>query len=381
MVTLEHNQMNEINRRNIGIDLLKMISMLLVICTHIYMQGGVLYAEKYGTVGYYVSSFAYSMSLCAVDCFIIIHGYCACKSKFKLSRIIERWLLVLFWSVVISCIIMVIQPEMRSVTEAISMFFPVLRGRYWFFNAFLVLFMFEPILNHVIETLSERKYRLMLVAAGMIFCLIPVASLGNDVLKISGGAEFCWFFVLYLVGGYLRKYVTNGKVEYKNYLNIVLFFGLAFLNLAYKAVIENLTSFVLGRVLFGELLWTNTSPIMLGEAIFLFLFFSRLKIEDISFTSKIVKLVTPLVFAVYIIHAHPCVFWNDVVVKAFVPLAEFNPIFTLLMVLAISIIVFLACIILDFIRATLFRILKVRLLCDKIGNLLSLYTYKMLRIK
>ena len=146
-----------------------------------------------------MSSFAYSIALCAVDCFIIIHGCCACKSKFNLSRIIERWMLVVFWSVVISCIIMAIQPEMRSVTEAVSMFFPVLRGRYWFFNAFLVLFMFEPVLNHIIETLNERKYRLMLFAVGIIFCMIPIFSLGNDVLKISGGAEFGWLFVLYLI--------------------------------------------------------------------------------------------------------------------------------------------------------------------------------------
>lgn len=381
MMTLEDKQINGTYRRNIGIDLLKMVSMLLVICTHIYMQGGVLYAEKYGTVGYYVSSFAYSISLCAVDCFIIIHGYCACKSKFKLSKIIERWLLVLFWSVVISCIVMMAQPEMRSVTEIISMFFPVLRGRYWFFNAFLVLFMFEPILNHIIETLSERKYRFMLLVVGILFCLVPVASLGNDVLKISGGAEFCWFFVLYLIGGYLRKYVTNKKVEYKNYLNMVLFFGFALFNLAYKAIIENLTSFVLGQAIFGELLWSNTSPIMLGEAIFLFLFFSRLKIEDTSLTSRIVNFITPLVFSVYIIHVHPCVFWNEAVVKAFAPLAEFNPIFTLFTVAAISIVVFLACITLDCIRAVLFRLLKVRLLCNKIGNWLSMYTCKILRIK
>lgn len=38
---------------NIGIDLLKMLAMLFVVCVHIYMQGGVLYAEQYGTVGYH----------------------------------------------------------------------------------------------------------------------------------------------------------------------------------------------------------------------------------------------------------------------------------------------------------------------------------------
>ena len=211
--------------------------------------------------------------------------------------------------------------------------------------------------------------------------MIPIFSLGNDVLKISGGAEFGWLFVLYLIGGYLRKYIINGKIEYKNYWNIVLFLGLALINLIYIIVIENFTLLALGREMFGGLLWTNTSPIMLGEAIFLFLFFSRLKINVYSFTSRIIKFVTPLVFAVYIIHVHPCIFWNDIVVKAFVPLAEFNPVLTLLMVIMISIIVFAICILLDFIRSILFKILKVSLLCDKIGNWVLVNTYKILGIR
>lgn len=372
--------MNEISKRNIGIDLLKMISMLLVICTHIYMQGGVLYAEKYGTAGYYITSFAYSISLCAVNCFIIIHGYCACKSKFKLSRIIERWLLVLFWSVVISCIIMGIQPEMRSISEAISMFFPILRGRYWFFNAFFVLFMFEPVLNHLIETLPERKYRLMLFAVGAIFCIIPIASLGNDVLKISGGAEFCWFFVLYLIGGYLRKHVTDWNVGYKNCWNLIAFFGFAVINLVYKFLIENVTAYVLGKAMYGELLWTNTSPIIIGEAISLFLFFSRLRIKS-NIVAKIINFISPLVFAVYIIHVHPLIFWNSAVVSAFAPLADLCPVLTSMLVVGIAFIVFLVCVVLDYVRATLFSLINVRMICDKADKRVSSFVCKILKIE
>ena len=371
--------MNEIRKRNIGIDLLKMVSMLLVICTHIYMQGGVLYAEKYGTSGYYVASFIYSLLLCAVDCFIIIHGYCACKSKFKLSNIIERWLLVLFWSVVISCMIMGIQPEMRSISEAISMFFPILRGRYWFFNAFFVLFMFEPFLNHLIKTLPERKYRLMLFSVGAIFGLIPIASLGNDVLNISGGAEFCWFFVLYLIGGYLRKHVTDWNLRYKNCWNLIAFFGFAVLNLVYKISIESATACVFGKAMYGELLWTNASPIMIGEAISLFLFFSRLRMKNNTVT-KVVNFVSPLVFAVYIIHVHPLIFWNSAVVNAFAPLADLSPVFTSMFVVGIAIIIFLVCVALDFVRDTWFRLLKIRKICDIVAQKVSIIVYKALQI-
>lgn len=140
--------------RNYGIDLVKILSMFLVICGHINMQGGVISAEQYGSVGYYCTSYFYTLELCAVDCFVIVSGYVSCKSRFSLSRIIELWATVVFWSVAVSCFVMAIQPESRSVSEIVSMFLPILRGRYWFFNAYFVMFMFKPLLNHIIETLS-----------------------------------------------------------------------------------------------------------------------------------------------------------------------------------------------------------------------------------
>ena len=353
---------------NIGIDLLKMLAMLFVVCVHIYMQGGVLYAEQYGTVGYYLSSFVYTIVLSAVDCFVIVHGYCACKSKFRLSRLLERWLVVLFWSVIISCGVMFLDRNVRSVSEMISMFFPVLRGRYWFFNAFFVLFMFEPILNHVVATLNKKKYLLMLIAIGVIFCIIPVAALGNDVLKISGGAEFCWFFALYLIGGYLYKFKVLQKINYNNWLNLMIVIILAMLTVAYKGMIEHLTQTLLGKKLFGELLWTNTSPIILGEAIFLFLFFCRLRIKNNSFLAHMVNYISPLVFSIYLIHVHPLIFWHVTVVNAFAPIADLNPLITTISVMGIAGAVYSVCLILDLIRMGLFKKLRVDEICDKSGR-------------
>ena len=49
--------------RHYGIDLIKIISMYMVIGVHIYMQGGVLAAEDYGSAGYYCSSYIYTLLL------------------------------------------------------------------------------------------------------------------------------------------------------------------------------------------------------------------------------------------------------------------------------------------------------------------------------
>lgn len=365
--------------RNYGIDLLKMLSMFLVVCVHIYMQGGVLSAEQYGSPGYYCSSYIYTLALCAVDCFVIVSGYVSCKSKFRLARIIELWVTVVFWSVAVSCIVMAIQPGTRSLSEAVSMFLPILRGRYWFFNAYFVLFMFKPILNHMIATISEAKYKVMLFVIVCILGFIPIFSLGNDVLKLSGGAEFCWFFMLYLIGGYLRKYCNDFK--YSNYWNLAMFFILAAMNIVYKFITENITSLILGKPVYGDLFLSNLSPIVLGEAVFLFLFFSRIHITEKSTQGKWIRAISPLVFSVYIIHVHPIIFWNSKVVGRFAPLANFNPLLTTAAVCGSAVIVYITCIALDVIRMKVFALIKVRDVCDILGAKISTGICRFLRIE
>lgn len=365
--------------RHYGIDLIKIISMYMVIGGHIYMQGGVLAAEEYGSAGYYCSSYIYTLFLCAVDCFVIVNGYVSSTSKFKLSRIIELWAIVVFWSVVVSCFVMAVHPEYRSLEEGISMFLPILRGRYWFFNAYFVLFMFQPILNHVIRSLSKEKYKAMLFAIVCIFGFIPIASLGNDVLRFSGGAEFCWFVMLYLIGGYFRRY--GAEFKYKNKWNIVIFFALGSFNILYKFLAEHITMIIFGKPMFGELLLLNSSPIILGEAIALFLFFSRININRNTFGGKCIHYISPLVFAVYIIHVHPLVFWNTQVVDRFAFLAEFNPLLTTGAVLAIGLIIYIICIALDMIRMKLFSLLRVKQICNKLGEKIYVGILKILKIQ
>ena len=48
-----------------------------------------------------------------------------CNKKFKLSNLLNLWVTVIFWSVVVSCVFFVIKPETRSVGEMVSMFLPV----------------------------------------------------------------------------------------------------------------------------------------------------------------------------------------------------------------------------------------------------------------
>ncbi len=340
------------NRRNLGIDLLRAVAMFFVICQHLLGQGElVVHAE--GTGKYWLLSFLQILCFCAVNIYGITTGYLLCEKKFRLSRLAKIWLTTVFWSVAVSCVFFLAVPATRTMNEAVSMFLPILRGRYWFFTAYFVVMLLSPVLNVLIRTLSQRQFRLLFAALFLIFGILPVASFGNEnVLRIYSGNHFTWMMVLYLLGGYLRRF----PIELKSKKALSAFLLLALAHLFYK--------FLTVKLGFGnwkDLFLTNCSPLILGEAVCLFLIFQTdfQKLSPTSLAGKLLNFVSPGVYAVYVIHVHPKVFWRTALINLLRPWDSLNGFSVLLLTLAASLAVFLVCVTLDALRQWLFRILRI----------------------
>lgn len=347
-------------QRNIGIDVLRIASMFLIIIGHILMQGGVLSAYSGDGLqgGYYFFNTIYVLAYCGVNCFALVSGYVGWQNTFRLEKIIKLWANVVFWSVGVSLVLFIYNKEFFSVKEAISMFLPLIRGRYWFFNAYFVVFMFSPLLNHIIRTLPQKTFQYFLLAAAFVFCVVPFLALGNDVLRIQNGFEFSWLMVMYLVGGYFSKYPVTIKKPYKC---IVVLISIALLNFIYKYLIELVTTKLLGAPSHGDLFMSYTSPVIVGEAVCLLLYFSNLKLNNKKL-AKSISFVIPTIFSVYIIHVHPVVFWK-ILKDAFTGLSEYNLFISFMLIIAISLAIFIGCIALDYIRIFIFKVFKVDYFC------------------
>lgn len=208
--------------RNLGIDLMRAMAMFFVICLHILGQGGLVAHAEPGSGKFYILNLLQILSYCAVDAYGITTGYLMCDRPFRLSRVTKLWLTTVFWSVAVSCCFFAFVPVSRSMEEMVSMFLPILRGRYWFFTAYFVTMLVSPVLNVVIRALSKTQFKLLLGALFLIFGVVPVCALGNDVMRISGGNHFAWMVALYLIGGYIRRFAGEKKAE-RYLLGYVLF--------------------------------------------------------------------------------------------------------------------------------------------------------------
>ena len=76
-------------KRIYGIDVLKMMAMLMVVMSHIMERGGVfaVCAENARSLNFACFKVFYSACRCAVDCFVLATGYVMCRHTFKYSRI------------------------------------------------------------------------------------------------------------------------------------------------------------------------------------------------------------------------------------------------------------------------------------------------------
>ena len=359
--------------RNMGIDVLRAIAMFFVICHHILGQGGLVAHAAVGSGKFYFLSFLQILCYCAVNIYGITTGYLMCQKHFRLSRLTKLWLTTVFWSVAVSCCFFIFVPESRTLDELVSMFLPILRGRYWFFTAYFIVMLVSPVLNLVISQLSKRQFHLLFTALFLIFGMIPVLSLGNDVLRISGGHHFSWMIVLYLIGGYLKKFSFTNVPSIRWLFG---YFALAGLHLLFKFIM-----YTIGLGNWQDLLLTYTSPLILGQAICLFQFClqSFANVSSGGVLGKAVAFITPGVYSVYVIHVHPQVFWSNPIIGLFRAWDNWNGLQIFGALLLTVLLVFTVCILLDALRQRLFRITGIdtaaERISDRIEGTLRTYIY------
>ncbi len=123
-------------QRNVGIDLIRIISMFMVVLLHVIGTSNLIDKTQVFSLNYSVLKFMTAMSSCAVDCFALVTGYIYFDMEFKYSRIINLWFEVLFYTISITLLFLFFLPDCVGFRQIVRIFFPVIGSWYWYFNAF-----------------------------------------------------------------------------------------------------------------------------------------------------------------------------------------------------------------------------------------------------
>ena len=351
--------------RNYGIDLLRMVAMFLVAVLHVLGQGGVLghtgvYSGQY-LVGWFLELAAY----CSVNLYALISGYVGIQSKYRVSNIVVLWLQVFLYSLGIAVVCAIVRPNLCSGTDLIEYAFPVITKKYWYFSAYVCLFVFMPLLNAGVNALSKRALRLVILGMFLVFSIAASAAkeTSHDAFALVSGYSGLWLMILYVVGAYIRKYGLWENVSQPALLGV--FFGCTLLSLALKVLIRLGSSAVFGEAYNLFFVSTFISPLVVTGSVALLLFFARLRCGQIA--KRVIALFAPAAFGVYIIHVHPII-WDHLLKGRFAFLAKWNPFALAGAVLLLAFGIYIVGSLIDLVRIQLFKLLKIKQRCQALED-------------
>ena len=86
-------------RRNYGLDLLRLMLMLMVVVLHVVNHGGIVQGTDKFSVNYSIANLLRSFTYCAVNCYALISGYVYINTKYRFSALIQIWLQAMVYSV------------------------------------------------------------------------------------------------------------------------------------------------------------------------------------------------------------------------------------------------------------------------------------------
>lgn len=348
--------MEQMKKRNAGIELLRIVLMFMVAVLHIINAGGVIDAAR--GANFWSLQVLKTAAFCSVNCFALISGYVGWNKRFRYHKLLSFWLQVVFYSFLITAAGKVLLPGTIATRTVLFSLIPVTSHQYWYVSSYFGLMLLMPLLNTGMQNLEKNQFTtLITLVIGLIVCMPTVFP--SDAYIMSEGYSLMWLVVLYVIGGYLNKYSCLEKLSTAAAWGIFLL--CVSVSVAFCGIIKYGPG-ILGSVWEPEALIAYTSPTILAEAVVLLSVFEKMRISD--WMQKAILYLSPAAFGVYLFHVHPVIF-HSVIMGISTPLAKLSVPVMLLAVLAEAFVILAAGLIVDLVRIYLFKLLKLQKLCDK----------------
>ncbi len=351
-------QIIQTDNRNYGIDLLRILCMVMVPVLHILKTflGELPVLSIQYDQAYLLEAIVFS----AVNCFALISGFVGYGRKFCYSSILRLLLQVLFYTVPTAIVFLMFRPHMVGVRGILQSWFPFAYPVYWYYTAYFCMSFFIPALNFLVDRMEKKALQGVLLAAFFVFSLLPTL-FRSDIGNTASGYSALWLGLLYIFGAYIKKY---GLLQKQSQGKLLLGFGvLTLANWAVKLTMEAITGLILDEPLQDGYLLSNTSPTVVLSAVALLLLFSRM--QPGKFWVGFAKYFAPAAFGAYL-------FYENQYIRAVlvVPVSRWlsalpGPLM-LIGVLSFAVLLWLGGSMLDKLRIMLFDMFRVKKLCQKV---------------
>lgn len=259
-------------------ELLRLLCMLMVLNLHSF--SGYRYGEGLLQALDFLRE---STSICAVDTFILISGYFGIKWRKK--GLFNLLFQVLFYSFVVYGVCVatgILQFDKGELLQCFKAFY----DSWGFITWYIILYFVSPWLN----VFAEKKDTKQLMTYIIIFWIAEVF-----IMRSTGALNFC---LVYLIGRWLSKVGTE-KFAAKAVGGYVLITLILFLCSYASFRLFHFDAGQMGGFILG---YSYASPLVILQAVCLFLAFSKMKMQ-----SKVINWMAASCLSIFLIHMHPAI--------------------------------------------------------------------------
>lgn len=291
-------------KRQSNFELLRIFSMFLIVGSHFAVHG-TYESPDYSTIEQIVLDILRIGGKLGSNIFVMIGAYFLVGKPFKIERVIRIGVQVWLYSIGILAIVAYFLPiDKKDVYLAIFPF----PDAYWFATTYILLLLFIPVLNKLINLVGKKGLELILWALFILWIVLPSLNLGT-----FGLINFTWFVFLYLAVSYIKLF-TGDKLSQVPWGMVGLTtLAITILSILWFHLVSHFIPEKLNDVLI-QLRQNGLLTVILSFSLFLFAKESKV------FISPVVNYLSGLTFTVYLIHEHPImrpIIWGVVDNKRF----------------------------------------------------------------
>lgn len=295
--------MKSISKKQINLELLRILSMLMIVTLHFLGHGNVLLTVQPNTLSYYFAWTIEGICYISVNCYILISGYFLVDSHFKLKKFLNLIIQVFFYSILIYILLCLLGAIRFSPLSLLKAFTPTLSGEYWFVTVYVGMYILCPFINILIHNMNQKQHMYCIILSVALFSIHPSLLFYSQGLNFGGGTGIVWFLVLYLIAAYIKKY-HKPNFRPRSYIILYIIFSALVpiskftLELCSKQTNINISNNGILSKLINNIYQYNSFFVLCGSVL-IFLVFLNIKND---FLSKKILYVSPLCFGIYLIH-------------------------------------------------------------------------------
>lgn len=292
----------KVEKRKSNIELLRILSILLIITFHCAYKSGFDFESGMSANKLSIKTF-WMFGELGVNEFMLISGFFLIDGSFKIKKFIQLVAQVEFyhWGLMILYILWKRTIHDIGWKEMILNFFPIISNKYWFFTAYILIYILCPYINQFAKAMNREMYKRFLVTILVLYCVLPTifGVIYNDTETLLYYTRFLWLMIIYLLGAYIKsaeafQMFLKGRAMLMSILSFMVCVASIIIFDHFNCILEKNGFPALEIAYF----WHPNSLPMLFLSIGLFSIFLKIEIPN----SKLINRVASTTLGIYLLH-------------------------------------------------------------------------------